>query len=52
MQKSLNIHDSPSKSVFGVLNQVNILVFLPVTVAVVEQCDGPETSKAQQPEGQ
>lgn len=51
-QKTLNNHYSPFESVFAMLRQVNILVFLPVWIGVVEQGDGPETSKAQQPENQ
>lgn len=46
------IHYSPSESVFAMLSQVNILAFLPVRIGVVEQGDGPETSKAQQSESQ
>ncbi len=46
------IHYSPFEPVFAILSQVNILVFLPVRIGVVEQADGPETSEAQQPESQ
>ncbi len=46
------IHYSPSEPVFAILSQVNILVFLPVRIGVVKQAEGPETSKAQQPESQ
>lgn len=42
----------PSKFVFGMLAQINILVFLAVRIAVIEQGDGPQAGKTQHPEDQ